>query len=159
MLAESSTKTHTKCPGSSRCVSCVNALSTSLRAEVHRGGKVYEQEYARGKEQYAVREIGTTDKRGTTVEFQPDHEIFETLVYSYDTLADRMRELSYLNQGITITMTDERQTDEEGNHPRDVPQHRRTQGLRDLPRRNREAIIQHVIHMSGERNGVPVRSP
>ena len=138
-------------------VSCVNALSTLLRAEVHRDGKVYEQEYARGKEQYAVREIGTTDKRGTTVEFQPDHEIFETLVYSYDTLADRMRELSYLNQGITITMTDERHTDEEGNFLQET--FHSTEGLKDFVTYldgNREAIIQEVIHMSGERSGVPV---
>ena len=126
-------------------------LVTSLRAEVHRGGKVYEQEYARGKEQYAVREIGTTEKRGTTVEFQPDHEIFETLVYGYDTLADRMRELSYLNQGITITMTDERHTDEEGSRSRKRSTH---EGLKDFVTYldgNREAIIQEVIHMSGER--------
>jgi len=138
-------------------VSCVNALSTHLRAEVNRDGKVYEQEYARGKEQYAVREIGTTDKRGTTVEFQPDHQIFETLVYNYDTLADRMRELSYLNQGITITLTDERETDEEGQAVKET--FHSTEGLKDFVTYldgNREPIIQEVIHMSGERNGVPV---
>ena len=138
-------------------VSCVNALSIRLRAEVHRGGKVYEQEYVRGKEQYDVREIGTTDKRGTTVEFQPDQEIFETLVYSYDTLADRMRELSYLNRGLTITMTDERHTDEEGQFLTET--FHSTEGLKDFVTYldgNREAIIQDVIHMNGERNGVPV---
>ena len=138
-------------------VSCVNALSIMLRAEVHRDGKVYEQEYSRGKEQYAVREIGTTDKRGTNVEFQPDSAIFETLVYNYDTLADRMRELSYLNQGITITLADERVLDEEGNVP--VETFHSTEGLKDFVSYldgNREAIIQEVIHMSGERNGVPV---
>jgi DNA gyrase subunit B len=138
-------------------VSCVNALSIMLRAEVHRDGKVYEQEYSRGKEQYAVREIGTTDKRGTNVEFQPDSAIFETLVYNYDTLADRMRELSYLNQGITITLADERVLDEEGNVP--VETFHSTEGLKDFVTYldgNREAIIQEVIHMSGERNGVPV---
>ena len=138
-------------------VSCVNALSTHLRAEVNRDGKVYEQEYARGKEQYAVREIGTTDKRGTTVEFQPDYQIFETLVYNYDTLADRMRELSYLNQGITITLTDERETDEEGQAVKET--FHSTEGLKDFVTYldgNREPIIQEVIHMSGERNGVPV---
>ena len=95
-------------------VSCVNALSIHLKAEVHREGKVYEQEYSRGKEQYAVREVGTTDRRGTTIEYQPDEDIFEVLVYNYDTLADRMRELSYLNQGITISLTDERHHDEDG---------------------------------------------
>ncbi len=138
-------------------VSCVNALSIRLLAEVHRGGKVYEQEYVRGKEQYDVREIGTTDKRGTTVEFQPDQEIFETLIYNYDTLADRMRELSYLNQGLTITMTDERHTDEEGQFLTET--FYSTEGLKDFVTYldgNREAIIQDVIHMNGERNGVPV---
>ncbi|MDA0728790.1 MAG: DNA topoisomerase (ATP-hydrolyzing) subunit B [Bacteroidetes bacterium] len=138
-------------------VSCVNALSIHLRAEVNRDGKVYEQEYARGKEQYPVREIGTTDKRGTTVEFQPDHQIFETLVYNYDTLADRMRELSYLNQGITITLTDERETDDEGNAVAET--FHSTEGLKDFVTYldgNREPIIQEVIHMSGERSGVPV---
>ena len=138
-------------------VSCVNALSISLRAEVHREGKVYEQEYTRGKELYAVREIGTSEKRGTTVEFQPDEDIFETLVYNYDTLADRMRELSYLNQGITVTLTDERVQDEEGNHLTET--FHSTEGLKDFVTYldgNREAIIQEVIHVSGERNGVPV---
>ncbi len=104
-----------------------------------------------------MREIGTTDKRGTTVEFQPDHEIFETLVYNYDTLADRMRELSYLNQGITITLTDERHTDEEGNSLHET--FHSTEGLKDFVSYldgNREAIIQEVIHMSGERSGIPV---
>lgn len=96
-------------------VSCVNALSADLRAEVHRDGKIYEQEYKQGKPQYDVREIGTTDITGTFVTFRPDPEIFETLVYQFDTLATRMRELSYLNQGLTLVITDERETDEKGN--------------------------------------------
>ena len=96
-------------------VSCVNALSADLRAEVHRDGKIYEQEYKQGKPQYDVREIGTTDITGTFVTFSPDPEIFETLVYQFDTLATRMRELSYLNQGLTLVITDERETDEKGN--------------------------------------------
>ena len=96
-------------------VSCVNALSADLRAEVHRDGKIYEQEYKQGKPQYDVREIGTTDITGTIVTFRPDPEIFETLVYQFDTLATRMRELSYLNQGLTLVITDERETDEKGN--------------------------------------------
>ena len=96
-------------------VSCVNALSADLRAEVHRDGKIYEQEYRQGKPQYDVREIGTTDITGTFVTFRPDPEIFETLVYQFDTLATRMRELSYLNQGLTLVITDERETDEKGN--------------------------------------------
>ena len=138
-------------------VSCVNALSIHLKAEVHREGKVYEQEYSRGKEQYAVREVGTTDRRGTTIEYQPDEDIFEVLVYNYDTLADRMRELSYLNQGITISLTDERHHDEDGKPL--TEDFYSDAGLKDFVTYldgNREAIIHEVIHMNGERNGVPV---
>ena len=138
-------------------VSCVNALSIHLKAEVHRDGKVYEQEYSRGKEQYAVREVGTTDRRGTTIEYQPDEDIFEVLVYNYDTLADRMRELSYLNQGITISLTDERHHDEDGKPL--TEDFYSDAGLKDFVTYldgNREAIIHEVIHMNGERNGVPV---
>ena len=96
-------------------VSCVNALSESLKATVYRDGKIWEQEYERGKPNYAVRESGATDRRGTTVTFKPDPQIFQqTLEYNYDTLANRMRELSYLNKGITIVMEDRRQKDEKG---------------------------------------------
>ncbi len=143
-------------------VSCVNALSSLLRAEVHRDGKIHEQEYSRGKEAYAVREIGTSDKNGTTVEFQPDEQIFETLVYNYDTLADRMRELAFLNQGLTISLTDhrERVQDEEGNdHGYLNETFYSTEGLKDFVGyldSNREPLITEVIHVSGERNGVPV---
>ena len=143
-------------------VSCVNALSSHLRAEVHREGKVHEQEYSRGKEAYAVREIGTSDRNGTTVEFQPDEQIFETLVYSYATLADRMRELAFLNQGLTITLTDERETvqDDEGKDLGFLNEtFFSTEGLKDFVGyldSNREPLISEVIHVSGERNGVPV---
>ncbi len=143
-------------------VSCVNALSSHLRAEVHRDGKIHEQEYSRGKEAYAVREIGTSDKNGTTVEFQPDEQIFEALVYSYDTLADRMRELAFLNQGLTISLTDhrERVQDEEGNDLGYLNEtFYSTEGLKDFVSyldSNREPLISEVIHVSGERNGVPV---
>lgn len=95
-------------------VSCVNALSIHLRAEVHRDGKYYEQEYSKGKPLYSVREVGTSEKRGTNVTFLPDNEIFETLEYNYNTLASRLKELSYLNKGLTLTLTDERQPDEKG---------------------------------------------
>ena len=95
-------------------VSCVNALSSKLTVEVHRDGKVYDQEYKQGKPQYDVRETGTTDITGTFVTFYPDPEIFESLVYNFDILATRMRELSYLNQGLTLTIQDEREQDEEG---------------------------------------------
>ncbi len=96
-------------------VSCVNALSIHLRAEVHRDGKYYEQEYSQGKPLYPVREIGASKNRGTIVTFKPDSEIFESLEYKYETLATRMRELSYLNKGLTLTLTDERETDDKGN--------------------------------------------
>src|SRR5690606_17288779 len=96
-------------------VSCVNALSDHLRATVFREGKIYEQEYERGKALYPVKQVGETDKRGTTVTFKPDATIFtQTTEYSYDTLAARMRELSFLNKGITITLTDKRHTKENG---------------------------------------------
>src|SRR6187431_3283230 len=96
-------------------VSCVNALSDHLRATVFRDGKIYEQEYERGKSMYPVKQVGETDKRGTTVTFHPDGTIFQqTLEYSYDTLSARMRELSFLNKGITITFTDKREVDEKG---------------------------------------------
>ena len=87
-------------------VSCVNALSTDLKATVYREGKVFEQEYKCGIPQYDVREIGTTDKRGTTIEFTPDNSIFYVSEYSFDTLSNRLRELSFLNKNIKLTLTD-----------------------------------------------------
>ncbi|MCB9314549.1 MAG: DNA topoisomerase (ATP-hydrolyzing) subunit B [Lewinellaceae bacterium] len=95
-------------------VSCVNALSVSLRAEVHRDGKIFEQEYMRGKPQYEVREIGKTDDRGTKVTFLPDPEIFETDEYKFDVLAHRLRELSFLNKGLKLELVDEREKDNGG---------------------------------------------
>ena len=96
-------------------VSCVNALSENLKATVYREGKVYEQEYERGKAMYPVKQIGETDKRGTTVTFKPDSTIFtQTLEYNYDTLASRLRELAYLNKGIVIHLVDRRHTKEDG---------------------------------------------
>src|SRR6056300_1056489 len=102
-------------------VSCVNALSNKLIATVHRDGKVWEQEYSRGKASYPVKNIGESDKHGTTVTFWPDDSIFtQTTEYSYDTLANRMRELAYLNKGITITLIDHRNVDEKGESVKDV---------------------------------------
>ena len=96
-------------------VSCVNALSEHLRATVYRDGKIWEQEYERGKTLYPVKTIGDTDKRGTTVTFKPDATIFtQTLEYNYDTLASRMRELAYLNKGITVHLVDRRHKKEDG---------------------------------------------
>jgi len=96
-------------------VSCVNALSTHLTVEVHRDGKKYMQEYGIGKPLYAVKQVGTTDVRGTVVTFLPDDSIFTVTVYNYETLQARIRELAYLNKGISLTITDEREKDAEGN--------------------------------------------
>ncbi len=87
-------------------VSCVNALSTMLKATVHRNGKIFEQEYSRGVPQYPVREIGTTEKRGTTIHFRPDTDIFNVSEYKYETIANRLREMSFLNAGIRIFLQD-----------------------------------------------------
>lgn len=95
-------------------VSCVNALSIYLRAEVHREGRMFEQEYKQGKPQYDVRNIGTTDQRGTIVTFLPDPEIFETDEYKFDTLAHRLKELSFLNKGLNLSLIDEREKDADG---------------------------------------------
>lgn len=97
-------------------VSCVNALSSHLKATVHREGKIFEQEYAAGVPQYPVREAGTSDKTGTHVHFTPDNTIFKENVYSTEILAGRLRELSYLNKGIHITLIDERELDDEQNY-------------------------------------------
>ncbi|QIE59159.1 DNA topoisomerase (ATP-hydrolyzing) subunit B [Rasiella rasia] len=139
-------------------VSCVNALSAHLRATVHRDGKIWEQEYEKGKTLYPVKPIGETDYRGTIVTFKPDPEIFkQTLEYNYDTLASRLRELAFLNKGITITLTDKRETDEKGEFIFD--KFHSTEGLREFIRfldGNREPLIADVIAMEGEKNGVPV---
>ena len=95
-------------------VSCVNALSIALKAEVFREGKMYVQEYSCGKALYPVKEIGTTELRGTTVTFLPDNTIFDTAEYNFDTLANRLRELSFLNKGIRLHLTDERVVNEDG---------------------------------------------
>ncbi|MCA0235738.1 MAG: DNA topoisomerase (ATP-hydrolyzing) subunit B [Bacteroidetes bacterium] len=95
-------------------VSCVNALSIQMRAEVHLNGKIFEQEYSQGKPKYDVREIGATDYRGTIIHFLPDPEIFETDEYKFDILAHRLRELSFLNKGLNLSLTDEREKDEHG---------------------------------------------
>ncbi|XLS30146.1 DNA topoisomerase (ATP-hydrolyzing) subunit B [Flavobacteriaceae bacterium M23B6Z8] len=139
-------------------VSCVNALSDHLRATVHRNGKIYEQEYERGKSLYPVKPIGETDKTGTIVTFKPDTSIFQqTTEYNYDTLAGRMRELSFLNKGITITLTDKRHKKEDGSFEGET--FHSQEGLSEFIRfldGNREPIIADVISMEGEKNGIPV---
>lgn len=139
-------------------VSVVNALSEHLTATVHRDGKIWQQEYERGKALYPVKSIGETDYRGTIVTFKPDPQIFQqTLEYSYDTLASRMRELSFLNKGITIFFTDKREKDENGQFL--TEKFHSEQGLKEFIRfldGNREPIIAEVISMEGEKNEIPV---
>ena len=138
-------------------VSCVNALSSHLSAVVYRDGKIYQQEYNIGKPLYDVKEIGTTDKTGTQVTFSPDGSIFENTVYNYDTLAARMRELAFLNKGITITLKDSRYADEDGNYPTET--FHSEGGLREFASyldRNREGLISEVIYFEGEKDGIPV---
>ncbi|MDP5078729.1 MAG: DNA topoisomerase (ATP-hydrolyzing) subunit B [Nonlabens sp.] len=139
-------------------VSCVNALSGHLKATVFREGKVYEQEYEKGKAMYPVREIGTTDNRGTEVTFLPDETIFQqTIEFNYETLVSRMRELSYLNKGIHITLTDRRNKDDKGEF---VTEHFHSEeGLKEYIRfldSTRVAIIDDIISMEGEKSGIPV---
>ncbi len=139
-------------------VSVVNALSDHLLAKVFRNGKIWQQEYSRGKPLYPVKEVGETDKTGTYVKFHPDPEIFkQTIEFDYDTLAARLRELAFLNKGITITLTDLREKDEEGNPRHDTFLSK--EGLKEFIRfldAHREPIISQVIHMEGEKNGIPV---
>ena len=141
-------------------VSCVNALSEHLKATVYREGKIYEQEYIRGKAQYPVKEVGETDKRGTTVTFKPDSTIFtQVLEYSYDTLASRLRELAYLNKGIIIHLIDRRATKEDGEFEGET--FHSEEGLKEFIKYldgNREPLMKEVISFEGEKNGVPVEA-
>ncbi|WP_431159379.1 DNA topoisomerase (ATP-hydrolyzing) subunit B [Winogradskyella poriferorum] len=139
-------------------VSCVNALSEHLKATVHREGKIWEQEYERGKTMYPVKVVGESDKTGTTVTFKPDPQIFQqTLEYNYDTLASRMRELAYLNKGITIHLVDRRSTKEDGSFEGET--FHSENGLPEFVKYldgNREPLMKDVIAFEGEKNGVPV---
>jgi DNA gyrase subunit B len=139
-------------------VSVVNALSVNLKAVVHRNGNMYEQEYERGKTMYPVKKTGETDFRGTIVTFSPDPEIFkQTIEYNYDTLASRLRELSYLNKGITITITDKRHKDDKGEFIFET--FKSKEGLKEFIRfldDTREPIIGDVISMEGEKKDIPV---
>jgi DNA gyrase subunit B len=139
-------------------VSCVNALSIDLKATVYRDGREYEQEYSQGKIKYAVREVGPSDDQGTMVTFLPDPEIFtQTTEFTYDTLSLRMRELSFLNKGIEMSITDKRQKDDNGEFVRD--DFKSTEGLSEFVRyldATRSPIMSNVIAMEGEKNGIPV---
>ncbi|MFT5848799.1 DNA topoisomerase (ATP-hydrolyzing) subunit B [Psychroserpens sp.] len=139
-------------------VSCVNALSAHLKATVYRKGEIWEQEYEKGKAMYPVKKVGTTDKRGTIVTFRPDPTIFtQTLEYNYDTLASRLRELAYLNKGITIHLVDKRHTKEDGEFEGET--FYSTEGLKEFIQfldATREPLMKDVIAFEGEKNGVPV---
>ena len=138
-------------------VSCVNALSNHLTAEVFRDGKHYIQEYEKGKPLYSVKVVGETDYRGTKVTFKPDDTIFYETVYDYTILADRLKELAYLNKGITLSITDLRKTDENGEHPHNT--FYSENGLRDYITyldEGKTKITSKPIYIEGERQGVPV---
>ncbi|MFZ4863800.1 DNA topoisomerase (ATP-hydrolyzing) subunit B [Sphingobacterium sp. Mn56C] len=139
-------------------VSCVNALSTHLKAEVHREGKIFNQEYERGKPMYEVKAVGVSEKTGTIVTFSPDPEIFtQTITYNYDTLANRLRELAFLNKGITLTLADEREPNEDGSDKKDV--FFSEGGLREFVKfldGNRTALIPEPIYLEGVKQGIPV---
>ena len=140
-------------------VSCVNALSDHLHAIVHRDGKIWEQEYSMGKPKGDVKVTGETDRTGTTVVFHPDFSIFQDNNYSYDTLANRLRELSYLNKGIRISLVDEREEakDEEGKQRQE--EFFSEGGLKEFVGYldgTRERLINDAIYMDGEKNGIPV---
>ena len=139
-------------------VSCVNALSSHLKVEVNRAGKLFRQEYACGKPLYDVKIVGESAKTGTSVTFMPDATIFMAVDYHYDTLATRMRELAFLNKGIKIMLTDLRELDGDGT-PSNREMFYSTRGLPEFVEfldATREKLIEEVIYMEGERNGIPV---
>ena len=138
-------------------VSCVNALSTHMKTQVFRGGKVYQQEYSCGKPLYAVKTVGDADRTGTRQQFWPDRSIFTAHEYSYDVLANRMRELAFLNAGITITLTDLRDKDEEGKARTET--FHSEEGLKEFVRfvdSSREHLFNDIIYLNTEKQGVPI---
>ncbi len=138
-------------------VSCVNALSTLLKAEVHRDGKITVQEFSIGKPLYPAKEVGETTYRGTIVTFQPDTSIFTIHEYNYATLANRMRELAFLNKGITIVLEDKRNLDENGNPYSET--FYSEGGLKEFVKYidgGKEKLMEDVIHIEGEKAGIPV---
>jgi len=140
-------------------VSCVNALSSHLTATVHRNGKVYRQEYQKGVPLYNAKEISATTLTGTTIHFQPDATIFTETTYSYSTIASRLRELAYLNAGLTIHLEDQREQDEQGNMTQET--FYSEGGLREFVTyldNTREKLIPTPIFVEGEKNSVPVQA-
>tara|TARA_B100001564_G_scaffold77637_1_gene62123 strand:- start:567 stop:2507 length:1941 start_codon:yes stop_codon:yes gene_type:complete len=139
-------------------VSCVNALSSSLKATVFRDGKVWEQDYERGKPLSPVKEVGSSKKRGTLVTFKPDTEIFnQTIEYNYETLSQRLRELSFLNKGISLSIKDHRQKDSSGEYLGETFYSK--DGLKEFIKfldEHREPIVENVISIEGEKHDIPV---
>lgn len=138
-------------------VSCVNALSDYLRAEIHRDGKIYAQEYSIGKPTCDLQVVGETDHTGTTIIFHPDSTIFTETVYNFETLANRLRDLAYLNAGISLTLTDMRNLDENGNPHTEHYQSK--EGLKEFVRyidTGKTPLIEDIIHINTEKKGVPV---
>ncbi|MCK9301658.1 MAG: DNA topoisomerase (ATP-hydrolyzing) subunit B [Bacteroidales bacterium] len=139
-------------------VSCVNALSKHMEVKVFRNGKIYQQEYAYGKPLYSVREVGTTDKTGTYVKFTPDDGIFIVTQYEFSILATRLRELAFLNKGITLSLIDHRPKEEDSKELSEIVYHSE-RGLIDFINyldESREKLIPEPIYMEGERGGVPL---
>ncbi|MCX6235750.1 MAG: DNA topoisomerase (ATP-hydrolyzing) subunit B [Bacteroidetes bacterium] len=138
-------------------VSCVNGLSSWLRVMVHRDGKIYQQEYNFGKPLYPVKVVGETKLTGTTVTFKSDDSIFTETVYSYDIISSRLRELAFLNKGISLSIRDDRENDDEGNHPSDT--FYSETGLRDFIEyldATREKLTTEPIALEGEKGGIPI---
>jgi DNA gyrase subunit B len=138
-------------------VSCVNALSTYLKAEVHRNGKIYMQEFSCGKPLHDIETTGETSKTGTTISFKPDDSIFTITEYKYEILAGRLRELAYLNAGIKLTLTDKRAAREDGTFKNET--FFSQEGLKEFVRfidQSKEMLIDDVIHIITEKNGTPV---
>jgi len=138
-------------------VSCVNALSKKLVATIYRDNKIYRQEYSKGIPLYDVKVIGETDKTGTEIHFLPDDSIFTTTEFVYDILASRLRELAFLNKGITLTLTDKREKNEKGEYISET--FYSSEGLKDFIKyldANRESLLSEPICIEGEKNGVPI---
>ena len=138
-------------------MSCVNALSTHMTTQVFRDGKIYQQEYEIGKPLYSVKEVGTADITGTRQQFWPDNTIFTETVYDYKILASRLRELAYLNAGLRITLTDRRVVNEDGSFKGE--QFYSEEGLREFVRfieSSREHLINDVIYLNSEKQGIPI---
>lgn len=138
-------------------VSCVNALSTHLKATVYLKGKIWQQEFEIGKPLYPVKEVGTTDRTGTEIWFKPDPTIFQHTEYSFETLSHRLRELAFLNKGIRLTLTDLREKDENGNYiTAEYFSHRGLSEFVEFIDEGREKLIPDTMYMEGEKNEIPV---